>query len=38
MQADLIVHSEDPYAIPARELHEVAVLTTMIGGEVVFQR
>ena len=38
MLADLIVLSKDPYAIPARELHEVAVLTTMIGGEVVFQR
>ena len=38
MLADLIVLSKDPYVIPARELHEVRVLTTLIGGEVVFQR
>jgi predicted amidohydrolase YtcJ len=38
MLADLIVLSKDPYEIPARELHEIKVITTFIGGEPVFQR
>jgi predicted amidohydrolase YtcJ len=38
MVADLVVLSKDPYEIPARELHEINVITTYIGGEVVFQR
>ena len=38
MLADLIVLSKDPYEIPARELHEIKVITTFIGGKPVFQR
>jgi predicted amidohydrolase YtcJ len=38
MLADLIVLDKDPYSIPVRELHEISVLTTYIGGEAVFQR
>ncbi|MBW2542131.1 MAG: amidohydrolase [Deltaproteobacteria bacterium] len=33
--ADLIVLSEDPFAIPPDGLREVRVVTTLIGGEVV---
>ena len=38
MLADVIVIDRDPFAIPAGKLHEVKVLTTIINGDVVFQR
>ena len=36
--ADLIVLDRDPFEVPVRSLHEIQVLTTMINGEIVFQR
>ena len=38
MMADLIVLDRDPFEVPVRSLHEIQVLTTMINGEIVFQR
>ena len=36
--ADLVVLSEDVFAIPPERLREVRVLTTIVGGRVVFER
>jgi predicted amidohydrolase YtcJ len=38
MLADLIVLDRDPFETPVHDLHEVRVMTTIINGEVVFQR
>jgi predicted amidohydrolase YtcJ len=38
MLADLIVLDRDPFDTPVHRLHEVQVMTTIINGEVVFQR
>jgi hypothetical protein len=38
MLADLIVLDRDPFDTPVHRLHEVRVMTTIINGEVVFQR
>jgi predicted amidohydrolase YtcJ len=38
MLADLIVLDRDPFETPVHHLHEVQVMTTIINGEVVFQR
>jgi predicted amidohydrolase YtcJ len=36
--ADLVVLDRDPYSIPARQLHNVQVIGTYIGGELVYTR
>jgi len=36
--ADLVVLSEDVFAIPPERLREVRVETTIVGGRVVFER
>jgi predicted amidohydrolase YtcJ len=36
--ADLIVISEDPYAVPPAELDRIQVELTIVGGRVVYQR
>jgi len=38
MLADLIVLDRDPFDTPVHRLHEVQVMTTIINGDVVFQR
>ena len=35
--ADLVVLSEDPWAIPAEDLAEVEAVLTMVGGKVVYR-
>lgn len=35
--ADLIVVSQDPFKVPANQLHKTEVLLTMVGGKVVYQ-
>ncbi|MDP3767171.1 MAG: amidohydrolase family protein, partial [Dehalococcoidia bacterium] len=36
--ADLIIVSDDPYHVPAEALDQIRVDTTIVGGEVVFER
>ena len=36
--ADLVIISEDPYAVPPEELDRIQVETTIANGEVVFER
>jgi predicted amidohydrolase YtcJ len=36
--ADLVVLSEDPFAIPAERIREVRVETTIVGGRIVYER
>lgn len=36
--ADIIVVSDDPYRVPAEALDQIRVDTTIVGGEVVFER
>ncbi len=36
--ADIIVLDRDPFTIPPAELHKISVLTTILGGKVVFER
>jgi predicted amidohydrolase YtcJ len=38
MLADLVVLDQDPYRIAAHDLHTIRVSSTLINGEVVFQR
>lgn len=38
MLADIIVLDRDPFAIPSTDLHQIKVLTTIVGGKVVFER
>jgi predicted amidohydrolase YtcJ len=38
MLADVIVIGQDPFAVPRGKLHEIEVMTTIINGDVVFQR
>ncbi len=35
--ADLIVLSQDPFAVPANQLSKTEVLLTMVGGKIVYQ-
>jgi predicted amidohydrolase YtcJ len=36
--ADLIVLEDDPFEIPPDELKDLAPVSTMVGGEWVYQR
>ncbi|MDI1243178.1 MAG: amidohydrolase family protein [bacterium] len=36
--ADIIVLDRDPFAIPSSELYKINVLTTILGGKVVYER
>ncbi len=36
--ADLVVVSDDPFAVPPEEIDRLRVETTVVGGEVVFER
>ncbi len=38
MLADIIVLDRDPFAIPSPDLHQIKVLTTIVGGMVVFEK
>ena len=38
MLADLVVIDRDPYAVPAKHLHDTRVLKTIINGEIVYER
>ena len=38
MLADLIVLDQDPFTVPAKSLHQIQVLKTIISGEVVYER
>jgi predicted amidohydrolase YtcJ len=37
LYADLIVIDRDPHAIPVTDLHNIKVVTTIIGGEIVYE-
>ena len=36
--ADLVILDEDPFAVPPERIRDVRVLTTIVGGRVVFER
>jgi len=36
--ADMIILDRDPFTIPVTELHQVAVLKTMVNGELVYEK
>jgi predicted amidohydrolase YtcJ len=38
MIADVIILDQDPYAVAVRSIHRTRVLTTIIAGEVVYER
>ncbi len=38
MLADIIVLDRDPFGIPASDLHKINVMTTLLGGKVVFEK
>ena len=35
--ADLAVWSEDPYTAPLKQLRQIPIVMTLVGGEIVYQ-